>query len=52
MAEAQKLAGPDLQIETVYCLGLCATAPAAMLDGRVHGRLDTQKLLGLLGAAK
>ncbi len=33
---------PDgrLTIEATYCLGLCATAPAAMLDGRVAGRLD------------
>ncbi len=31
---------PDgaLTIEPVYCLGLCATAPAAMLDGRLIGR--------------
>ena len=27
-------------LEPVYCLGLCAVAPAAMLDGRVVGRLD------------
>jgi formate dehydrogenase subunit gamma len=27
-------------LDAVYCLGLCATAPAAMLDGRVIGRLD------------
>ena len=27
-------------IEPVYCLGLCACAPAAMVDGRVIGRID------------
>lgn len=27
-------------VEPVYCLGLCACAPAAMLDGEVIGRLD------------
>ena len=27
-------------LEPVYCLGLCSAAPAAMLDGEVHGRLD------------
>jgi formate dehydrogenase subunit gamma len=27
-------------MEPVYCLGLCACAPAAMLDGEVIGRLD------------
>ncbi|KAB2857134.1 MAG: hypothetical protein F9K43_26155, partial [Bauldia sp.] len=26
--------------EPVYCLGLCACAPAAMLDGEPMGRLD------------
>ncbi|WP_341703085.1 formate dehydrogenase subunit gamma [Ferrovibrio sp.] len=33
---------PDrrLTIEATYCLGLCACAPAAMIDGRVIGRLD------------
>lgn len=27
-------------LEPVYCLGLCSCAPAAMLDGEIHGRLD------------
>lgn len=27
-------------LEPVYCLGLCACAPAAMLDGEVIGRID------------
>jgi len=31
-------------LEPVYCLGLCATAPSAMMDGRVVGRLDEQRL--------
>jgi formate dehydrogenase subunit gamma len=31
-------------LEPVYCLGLCACAPAAMLDGRVIGRLDEERL--------
>lgn len=33
-----------LTVEPVFCLGLCATAPAAMLDGKVIGRLDAAKL--------
>lgn len=33
-----------LTVEATYCLGLCATAPAAMLDGRVAGRLDAAGL--------
>lgn len=35
-------------LEPVYCLGLCATAPSAMLDGRVVGRLDEARLDALL----
>ena len=27
-------------LDAVYCLGLCATAPSAMVDGRLVGRLD------------
>lgn len=30
----------SLTLEPVYCLGLCACAPSAMLDGEVIGRLD------------
>ena len=33
-----------LTLEPIYCLGLCATAPAAMLDGRLIGRLDTARI--------
>jgi formate dehydrogenase iron-sulfur subunit len=32
----------------VYCLGLCATAPSAMVDGRIVGRLDEQRLDAVL----
>src|SRR5260221_7577153 len=37
---------PDgsVTLEPVYCLGLCATAPSAMIDGRVVGRLDEARL--------
>jgi formate dehydrogenase subunit gamma len=31
-------------LEPIYCLGLCACAPAAMLDGDVIGRLDADRL--------
>ncbi len=33
-----------LTIEPVYCLGLCATAPAALLDDAPLGRLDAASL--------
>ncbi|MBS7701059.1 MULTISPECIES: formate dehydrogenase subunit gamma [unclassified Chelatococcus] len=35
-------------LEPVYCLGLCAVAPAAMVDGRVIGRLDEAKAGALI----
>ncbi|MBN2759334.1 MAG: formate dehydrogenase subunit gamma [Rhodobacteraceae bacterium] len=35
-------------IEPVYCLGLCACAPAAMVDNRVVGRVNATKLDKLL----
>ncbi len=38
-------------VEPVYCLGLCACAPAAMLDDRVVGRVDAAKLDTLLAEA-
>ncbi len=31
-------------LEPVYCLGLCATGPAALLDGKPLGRLDADRL--------
>jgi formate dehydrogenase subunit gamma len=37
--------------EAVYCLGLCATAPSAMMDGCVVGRLTKPKLDALLKEA-
>ncbi|MBV6638808.1 MAG: formate dehydrogenase subunit gamma [Mameliella sp.] len=38
-------------IEPVYCLGLCACAPAAMVDDRVVGRIDAARLDTLLAEA-
>ncbi len=37
--------------EPVYCLGLCATAPSAMIDGRIVGRLTAEKLDQILSEA-
>lgn len=39
-------------LEPIYCLGLCATAPSAMLDGRLAGRLDEARLDALLAEAQ
>jgi len=38
-------------VEPVYCLGLCACAPAAMVDDRVVGRVDDAKMDQLLTEA-
>ena len=35
-------------LEPVYCLGLCATAPALLLDDEPVGRLDGGRLAALL----
>lgn len=37
-----------ITVEPVYCLGLCACAPAAMLDDRVVGRVDATRIDALL----
>lgn len=34
-------------LEPVYCLGLCACAPAALLDGEPMGRLDADAVAGI-----
>jgi formate dehydrogenase subunit gamma len=41
---------PDgrVTLEPVFCLGLCACAPAAMLDNRVVGALDETRLSALI----
>jgi len=45
---------PDdrVTLEPIYCLGLCATAPSAMLDGRLVGRLDEKRLDALVAEAQ
>jgi formate dehydrogenase subunit gamma len=39
-------------LEPIYCLGLCATAPSAMLDGRLVGRLDEARIDALIAEAQ
>lgn len=39
-------------LEPVFCLGLCSVAPAAMLDGQLHGRLDDESLAELIAEAR
>ena len=45
---------PDksVTLEAVYCLGLCASGPSAMLDERVIGRIDDARLDKLIAEAR
>jgi formate dehydrogenase subunit gamma len=36
----------------VFCLGLCACAPAALVDGRVVGRVDELRLDALIAEVR
>ncbi|MBB3611949.1 formate dehydrogenase subunit gamma [Rhizobium sp. BK602] len=42
----------SVTLEPVYCLGLCACAPAAMLDGELYGRLDEHEAEDLVKEAR
>lgn len=39
-----------VKVEAVYCLGLCAVGPNAMVGSKVHARLDAAKLGALVEA--
>jgi len=38
----------EWSLEPVFCLGLCACGPSAMIDGQLHGRLDAETVEKLL----
>ena len=42
--------GDKVHFEPVYCLGLCASGPAALIDGKPVARLTAQRFLALAGA--
>jgi formate dehydrogenase subunit gamma len=42
----------NVTAEPIYCLGLCAIAPSAMLDGKVVGRLTEKRLDALIAEAR
>jgi formate dehydrogenase iron-sulfur subunit len=48
VAMGKTAADGSCTLEAVYCLGLCSTAPSAMVDGKVVGLLDAQRLDALL----
>ena len=37
-----------ITLEPVYCLGNCACSPAAMIDGRLYGRLTPERFDSLM----
>lgn len=39
-------------LEPVYCLGLCACSPAALLDGEVIGRIDADKVYEIVAEVR
>jgi formate dehydrogenase subunit gamma len=60
-AHAQKALGVDwhgttadgrVTLEPVFCLGLCACGPAAMVDGKLVGRVDEARLDDLLAGVR
>src|SRR5262245_66149429 len=52
VAMGETSADGRVTLEPIYCLGLCACAPSAMLDGQVHGRLDDKRLDALIAEAQ
>ena len=49
-AYAERVAGDRVRVETVYCLGLCAVGPNAMVGEDVFARLDEAAVSELIGA--
>jgi len=45
-------ADETVTLERVYCLGLCALAPAALLDEEPHARLDNGTVSALIDAVR
>src|ERR1700690_3191305 len=52
IAMVNTTAAERVTLEPIYCLGLCATAPSATLDGRVVGRLDEARIDALVAEAQ
>ncbi|HVN46703.1 MAG TPA: formate dehydrogenase subunit gamma [Steroidobacteraceae bacterium] len=48
----QATADGRFSLEPIYCLGNCACSPAAMIDGRLYGRLTPEAFDGLIEGFK
>jgi formate dehydrogenase subunit gamma len=44
----ERSADGNVELEPVYCLGLCANGPALQLDARQHAAVDPERLDALL----
>lgn len=51
-AAATGLAADDVEVHDVYCLGNCALGPAALVNERLVGRLDADRLATVVAAAR
>ncbi|MEG3179071.1 NADH-quinone oxidoreductase subunit NuoE family protein [Sphingomonas sp. LT1P40] len=45
---AERAAGQRVRVEAVYCLGLCAAGPNAMIGDQLHARLDPARITALI----
>ena len=43
-------ANGEFSLEPIYCLGNCACSPAAMVDGRLYGRLTPERFDAMIAA--
>jgi formate dehydrogenase subunit gamma len=44
----QTTANGEFSLEPIYCLGNCACSPAAMIDGRLYGRVTPERFDALI----
>ena len=44
----QTTADGEISLEPIYCLGNCACSPAAMVDGRLYGRVSAEMFDALI----
>ncbi|WP_425574011.1 NAD(P)H-dependent oxidoreductase subunit E [Nocardioides bigeumensis] len=42
--------GSDVEVDEVFCFGNCALGPSGTLDGRLHGRLSSERITNLTEA--
>ncbi len=46
----ENTAGSRVKVETIYCLGLCAVGPAALVGNTVHARLTAERASALVAS--